>query len=58
MINNQVKVWVDQKILEIQEKKDLSIDLYTIYSSDGMLKLLHEFKEDFNLDDIKIENYG
>jgi patatin-like phospholipase/acyl hydrolase len=58
MINNQVKVWIDQKILEVQEKKDLSLDLYTIYSSDGMLKLLHEFKEDFNLDDIKIENYG
>jgi len=58
MINNQVKVWIDQKILEVQEKKDLSLDLYTIYSSDGMLKLLHEFKEDFNLGDIKIENYG
>jgi len=53
-MNDQfVKLWIQDQISKIQQKKDKGLILYI--SADAKIDILEKFYDDFNLDSVNIE---
>ena len=54
ILNDQmIKLWVQDQISKIQQKKDKGLILYI--TADAKIDILEKFYEDFDLDKITIE---